>query len=124
MAARLSGDHIDPGWSFMVSKKLRCPECDSLIAPDDIRAPSFTCKHCHRELSMPRKYSLMVRLSTAPVTFLICYVLGFRGITLFLTWLISTPVIGGLVVMPLSFRLLPPTLERFLPEGSLGLGPK
>jgi len=91
---------------------------------NDIRSPSFTCKQCHRELSMPRRYWLIVRLSTVPVAFLLCFALGLRGIMLFVVCAAALPLVGGLVVIPLSYRLFPPTLERYLPEGSLGLGSK
>lgn len=108
----------------MPFRQMHCPECGSVVAPNDVRSPSFICKHCHCELSSPRKHSLMVRLSTAPVTFLLCFALGLRGVTLFVMWLILSPIVGALVVIPLSFRLFPPTLERYSPEGSIGLGLK
>ena len=114
----------DPDGSFMASKQMRCPECGAAVAANDIRSPSFTCKQCHRELSMPRRYWLIVRLSTAPVTFLLCFALGLRGIILFVVCAAALPLVGGLVVIPLSFRLFPPTLQKYLPEGSLGLDSK
>lgn len=73
---------------------------------------------------MSRRYWLITRLSTAPIGLLLCYLFGLRGILLLAVWAGSTPIVGGLLVIPMSLRLFPPTLERYLPSIGFGLDAK
>jgi hypothetical protein len=70
---------------------------------------------------MPRGYWLKVRLSTIPLAFPLCYLVGLRGVLLFAGFAVSTPIVGACIIQ-LWMYLFPPTIERYLPSGSLGLG--
>jgi hypothetical protein len=103
----------------MQSKRMRCPKCGTTILPTEIRYPSFNCRHCHCEVCVPKSYSLKIRLSTLPLTFVLCYLVGLRGLAFFLVFCLATPI-AGMFVIAAFFRLFPPTIDAYFPSGSIG----
>ena len=104
----------------MEAKSMRCPECGSEVLPSELRSPSFNCQKCKSEVCVPRSYWVKVRVSTIPVTFLLCYLAGLRGVLLVVIFAVASPVLG-MFVTAAATRFFPPVIDRYCPPGTLGL---
>jgi hypothetical protein len=97
-----------------------CPECGAKVDSSEVRNPYFTCRVCACKICVSRGYWLKVRLVTAFGAFIVCYLLGLRGVSLLLAWGVSSPILG-IIAIAVSQKTIPPTVERYFHDGSLGL---
>jgi len=99
---------------------MRCPECSTPIEIGQVRYPVFKCSSCGCDLCIPTDFQVRNLALGAIAAFLGAFILRFNGITFVVIGTLSSFVIAALVEI---FVLLvaPPTLNRYIRPGSLGL---
>ena len=98
---------------------MRCPECRAVVGGERIRYPHFQCPSCGCDLCVPTAFRLKAHLFGAAIAFAGCYLLGLRGLSLFLCG-IPLSILVGIVFTVLGSVMMPPTLEKYF-SGSLRL---
>jgi hypothetical protein len=101
-------------------KTMLCPECDFKIEVRHTRFPHFACPRCQCEIRISRNYLLCVRLFGTSLAFLTCYLVGLRGVSLVLSGAILSLIMSGILTI-LGLVIAPPTIEKHIQDGSLGL---
>lgn len=91
---------------------MTCPECN--IAPEikEIRfSESFRCGHCGTELTVAPNYLRFFILLTFALAFGVLWVLGIRGLLLYVLWY-PTEILLCASLVKATVRFVPPTLLR------------
>ena len=108
------------------SRKTVCPECSMRVRLEDVRfTDKFLCPHCRKEIMVSKRYSRAVLWLPWIPGLLIPYLIGVRGWSLLLWWIVCTIAIS-FVWKYAGKYLFPPKLEKYSVEDSpfqgLGLG--
>jgi len=101
-------------------KTMRFPECDLRIEVRHTHFPHFTCPRCHCEIRISRNYLLSVRLFGTSIAFFACYLVGLRWVSLILIGAILSLIVSTILTV-FGLVIAPPTIEKHLQDGSLGL---
>jgi hypothetical protein len=95
----------------------KCPFCGGVVPNEYRPGHPLTCPVCRRELKPSRRYLNLAFWSALGLTLVICVVIGFRGIRLFVaTIVLWFPV--NFVWMFLYVRIFPPRFESYVPKDS------
>jgi hypothetical protein len=99
---------------------MQCPECRRKAAIREIQTPYFSCSGCATKVTVSKRYILAAKLLSTAIAFGICYAAGLSGAIFLICW---GPAIFPVyfIVLGLGFKTVPPYLERYSQDGSLGL---
>ncbi len=109
------------------SERTKCPECKARVRLEDVRfTPTFSCPVCEKEVRVSTSYQKAMRIASWSLGLLIAYILGQDRLWLvMLFWILCSAILTFLWAYAGKY-LLPPKLEKCIPDPApfqgLGLG--
>jgi hypothetical protein len=99
---------------------MHCPQCDIGIGLKQIRYPRFKCLKCDCDLCVPASFQLKTLGLGVSIAFWGAYLIGLKGLILIISGVVCSFIIGAIIEL-IALLVAPPSIERYMPPGSLGL---
>jgi endogenous inhibitor of DNA gyrase (YacG/DUF329 family) len=96
----------------MPAPTFKCPACGAVVPNEYKAGQPLTCSECSQQLQLAKWYLNVAFVTAVGLTIVLCTLLGFRGLWLFLaTITLLLPV--NFAWMFLYVRIVPPRFEPY-----------